>query len=159
MLQTLVWLEVGLAAAIFLLAAAQYLGLSMARREGRTSNRSRLIAYGSLMSLTVIYAAGSLIWLRSVIEAQDITKVANLPIVNWTYLVIAIMIGMLAAWDLVNHVRATLVNEPHYKPRLLTSLAMILLLVLLVGLNLSRWQVYLDEIQDTYSDSIPTGSR
>ena len=74
---------------------------------------------------------------------------------NMERVVIAIMIGMLTAWDLLNHLRATLSSEPHHKPRLMTALAMVLLLVLLVGLNLNRWQVYLDEIQDTYSDSIP----
>ena len=155
MLQTLVWLEVGLAAAIFLLAAAQYLGLTIARREGKTENRSRLLAYGSLMVLAVLYAAGSLIWLQSAVNTNDLTKIETLPTVNWTYPVIAVMIGTLSAWDLVNHLRATLIKEPHYKPRLMTALAMVLLLVLLVGLNLNRWQVYLDELQDTYSYSIP----
>jgi hypothetical protein len=37
----------------------------------------------------------------------------------------------------------------------MTALAMVLLMVLLVGLNLSRWQVYLDEIESTYVESIP----
>ena len=155
MLQTLVWLEVGLAASIFLLAAAQYLGLSMALREGKAKNRTRLIAYGSLMGLTVIYAVGSLIWLQSAVNTQELARIESLPTVNWTYLVIAIMIGTLTAWDLINHLRATLISQPHYKPRLMTALAMVLLLFLLVGLNLNRWQVYLDELQDTYSDSIP----
>jgi hypothetical protein len=48
-----------------------------------------------------------------------------------------------------------LTSQPHYKPRLMTAIAMVLLMVLLVGLNLSRWEVYLDQIQATYSESIP----
>jgi hypothetical protein len=152
MIKTLVLLEVGLAAAIFLLAAAQYLGLSQARREGRTQNVSRLMTYGTLMALTVIYAVGNLIWLGS---AQNPQNIQDLPTVNWTFLIIAVMIGILAAWDLVTHIRFALTGQPHYKPRLMTALAMVLLMVLLVGLNLSRWQVYLDEIESTYVESIP----
>ena len=156
MIKTLVLLEVGLAAAIFLLAAAQYLGLSQARREGRTQNVSRLMTYGTLMALTVIYAVGNLIWLGS---AQNPQNIQDLPTVNWTFLIIAVMIGILAAWDLVTHIRFALTGQPHYKPRLMTALAMVLLMVLLVGLNLSRWQVYLDEIESTYVESIPDTSR
>lgn len=156
MIKTLVLLEVGLAAAIFLLAAAQYLGLSQARREGRTQNVSRLLTYGSLMALTVIYAVGNLIWLGSAQNPQD---VQDLPTVNWTFLIIAVMIGILAAWDLITHIRFAITGQPHYKPRLMTALAMVLLMVLLIGLNLSRWQVYLDEIESTYVESIPDTSR
>jgi hypothetical protein len=105
MIKTLVLLEVGLAAAIFLLAAAQYLGLSQARREGRTQNVSRLMTYGTLMALTVIYAVGNLIWLGSAQNTQDVGQIENLPTVNWTFLIIAVMIGILAAWDLVTHIR------------------------------------------------------
>jgi magnesium-transporting ATPase (P-type) len=159
MIKTLVLLEVGLAAAIFLLAAAQYLGLSQARREGRTQNVSRLMTYGTLMALTVIYAVGNLIWLGSAQNTQDVGQIENLPTVNWTFLIIAVMIGILAAWDLVTHIRFALTGQPHYKPRLMTALAMVLLMVLLVGLNLSRWQVYLDEIESTYVESIPDTSR
>jgi len=158
MIKTLVLLEVGLAAAIFLLAAAQYLGLSQARREGRTQNISRLMTYGTLMALTVIYAVGNLIWLGSAPSSQNLGPIEDLPTVNWTFLIIAVMIGILAAWDLVTHVRFVLTSQPHYKPRLMTALAMVLLMVLLVGLNLARWQVYLDEIQETYVESIPDGS-
>ena len=158
MIKTLVLLEVGLAAAIFLLAAAQYLGLSQARREGRTQNISRLLTYGTLMALTVIYAVGNLIWLGSAPSAQNLGPIEDLPTVNWTFLIIAVMIGILAAWDLVTHIRFVLTSLPHYKPRLMTALAMVLLMVLLVGLNLARWQVYLDEIQETYVESIPDGS-
>lgn len=142
-------------AAIFLLAAAQYLGLSQARREGRTQNISRLVMYGSLMALTVIYAVGNLFWLGSGASPQDMSQVEDLPTVNWTFLIIAVMIGVLAAWDLATHIRFVLTSQPHYKPRPMTALAMVLLMVLLVGLNLSRWQVYLDEIQATYVESIP----
>ena len=156
MIKTLVLLEVGLAAAIFLLAAAQYLGLSQARREGRTQNVSRLMTYGTLMGLTVVYAIGNLVWLGSAQSPQD---VQDLPTVNWTFLIIAVMIGILAAWDLVTHIRFAITGQPHYKPRLMTALAMVLLMVLLVGLNLSRWQVYLDEIESTYAESIPDTSR
>lgn len=155
MIKTLVLLEVGLAAAIFLLAAAQYLGLSQARREGRTQNVSRLVTYGALMALTVIYAVGNLIWLASAPDLQDLGSIEDLPTVNWTFLIIAVMIGILAAWDLVTHIRFVLTNQPHYKPRLMTAIAMVLLMVLLVGLNLSRWEVYLDEVQATYAESIP----
>jgi magnesium-transporting ATPase (P-type) len=158
MIKTLVFLEVGLAAAIFLLAAAQYLGLSQARREGRTQNISRLVTYGTLMALTVIYAVGNLIWLGSAPSPQDMSQMENLPTVNWTFLIIAVMIGILAAWDLVTHIRFVLTSLPHYKPRLMTALAMVLLMILLVGLNLARWEVYLDDIQDTYVESIPGGS-
>jgi hypothetical protein len=159
MIKTLVLLEVGLAAAIFLLAGAQYLGLSMARREGKTRNLSRLVTYGSLMALTVIYAVGNLIWLGSAKDPIDLSRIEDLPTVNWTFLIIAVMIGVLTAWDLAMHVRYTLTKKPHYLPRLLTALAMVLLMVLLVGLNLNRWQVYLDDIQETYMDSIPTKPR
>ena len=155
MIKTLVLLEVGLAAAIFLLAAAQYLGLSQARREGRTQNVSRLVTYGCLMALTVIYAVGNLIWLASAPDLKDLGSIEDLPTVNWTFLIIAVMIGILAAWDLVTHIRFVLTNQPHYKPRLMTAIAMVLLMVLLVGLNLSRWEVYLDEVQATYAESIP----
>lgn len=155
MIKTLVLLEVGLAAAIFLLAAAQYLGLSQARREGRTQNVSRLVTYGALMALTVIYAVGNLIWLASAPNLKDLGPVEDLPTVNWTFLIIAVMIGVLAAWDLVTHIRFVLTNQPHYKPRLMTAIAMVLLMILLVGLNLSRWEVYLDEVQATYAESIP----
>ncbi|MGB3563501.1 MAG: hypothetical protein WBH85_03825 [Thermoanaerobaculia bacterium] len=158
MIKTLVLLEVGLAASIFLLAAAQYLGLSQARREGRTQNFSRLVTYGSLMALTVIYAVGNLIWLGSAPSPQDVSQVENLPTVNWTFLIIAVMIGILAAWDLVTHIRFVLTSLPHYKPRLMTALAMVLLMILLVGLNLARWDAYLGEVEATYVESIPDGS-
>lgn len=158
MIKTLVLLEVGLAASIFLLAAAQYLGLSQARREGRTQNFSRLVTYGSLMALTVIYAVGNLIWLGSAPSPQDVSQVENLPTVNWTFLIIAVMIGILAAWDLVTHIRFVLTSLPHYKPRLMTALAMVLLMILLVGLNLARWDAYLGEVEATYVESIPDRS-
>lgn len=158
MIKTLVLLEVGLAAAIFLLAAAQYLGLSMARREGKTKNISRLVTYGFLMALTVIYAVGNLIWLSSAKDTIDLTRIDQLPTVNWTFLIIAVMIGALTAWDLALHIGYTFTKQPHYKPRLMTAMAMVLLMVLLIGLNLSRWQVYLDQIESTYAESIPAES-
>jgi hypothetical protein len=106
----------------------------------------------------VIYAVGNLIWLGSAPSSQNLGPIENLPTVNWTFLVIAVMIGILAAWDLVTHIRFVLTSLPHYKPRLMTALAMVLLMILLVGLNLARWEVYLDETQSTYVESIPGGS-
>ena len=145
MLRLLVLWEVELALAIFLVATGEYIGLVFARRQGLTRNVSRLVTHGFMAALSLIYAAGALWWWRALRQPEALAGVVDSPAVNWTYLPLGTMIGVVACYELWQHARAMALGLTRSVPRLITHLVMVLLIVMLIGLSVSRWQFYVDE--------------
>ena len=134
------------------------MGLVITRRQGLTRNVSRLVTPGVLMPLCLIYALGTLIWWISVRTPEALHAAPEIPTVNWTYLLLGAMIAVLTSYELWKHAQAMVLKQSSSVQRLLTHLAMVLLMIVMIVLNVTRWQWYLDELGSAYRDSLSSQS-
>ena len=151
MLRAFSWWEIGLATAILVLAAAEFWGLSQARRQGLTDNSSRLWSHGALSLLCAAFIGLTLLWTRAFAGPA---LPLELPVANWTYLLLAVMIGLVASHEVVALHRARRRGLTRNRSRLVTHLVMLILLAVMVGINLSKWELYLERLTDEYAESL-----
>lgn len=160
MIRTFTWWEVGVATAIILLAAQQFLGLLIARRKGLTGNVSRLVTYGVLAGLGLLYAVLSVRFASTLEAADAMAGFRSLPTANWTYLVAAVMIGLVAAYEASSHVGAMRAGLTRNVSRLVSLAGIIVLLLVLIGISAAKWDLYLERLESTYREAVggPTAS-
>jgi hypothetical protein len=147
-------LEILLASAVFLLALAELRGVIRARREGRSQNLSRVISHVSMLVLLVAYMVFA--WSYLPLEASDgAIEEFNTPIFNWTYLIPGVMLTMLASWESLSVYRARRAGLTDNTSRLVTHSVMVLVLLVMMGLSVRKWDHYLDRLEASYGQSIP----
>ncbi len=155
--------EIALAGVILLLALAELLSLVIARKRGLTHNISRLVSHFALSLLLLVYIALTWIWKESL--ALTGPSRSEAPTANWTYLLLAAVIGILVSREVLSHLRARRQGLTRNLSRLVTHLAMLILLLVMVGINLAKWDAYLQRLEETYQESLtaagpaPTRSR
>jgi hypothetical protein len=154
MLGTYTSLEILLATAVFLLAFTELMGVMKARREGRSRNLSRVLSHTAMLVLLVAYAVFA--WLYLPLEA-DTGEIAvfNTPTFNWTYLIPGLIVAILAAWESLSVYQARRAGLTENTSRLVTHSVMVLVLVVMMGLSVRKWELYLDRMEATYAQSIP----
>lgn len=154
MIQTFTWLEVGVAAAILLLAGNELIGLVLARRQGLTRNVSRLVTYSSLMVLGLVYGALSLRGSAAMTAADPLAGMRQAPTANWPYLVAAVMIAVVASYEVASHVGALRSGLTTNVSRLVSLAGVLVLLVVLLGISAAKWDLYLERLESTYLEAI-----
>jgi hypothetical protein len=147
-------LEILLATAVFLLAANELRGVIRARREGRSQNLSRVVSHAAMLVLLIAYVAFA--WSYLPLEASD-SAIAdfNTPTFNWTYLIPGVIVAILAAWESLSIYRARRAGLTENTSRLVTHSVMVLVLVVMMGLSIRKWDRYLERMEATYAESIP----
>ncbi len=138
MLRLLILWEVQLAMALVLVASGEVIALIFARRKGLTRNVSRLVTHGFIAAISLIYAAGAFWTWRAPQPYLTFTSLADGPSVHWIYPLMGTMIGLVAIYELWQHARAMARGLTGSVPRLITHLVMVLLIVMLIGLSVSR---------------------
>ena len=156
MLGSFTILEILLAVAVFLLALTELLGVIRARREGRSKNLSRVVSHAAMLILLLAYVAFA--WSYLPLEAGTRETHFNTPTFNWTYLIPGIIMTILAAWESLNLYRARRAGLTDNRSRLVTHSVMVLVLVVMMGLSVRKWDLYLDRMEATYAESIPAAA-
>ena len=146
-------LEILLAVAVFLLALTELQGVIRARREGRSKNLSRVLTHAAMLVLLLVYVA--IAWSYLPLEAGKNETQFNTPTFNWTYLIPGIIVTILAAWESLNIYRARRAGLTENVSRLVTHGVMVLVLVVMMGLSVRKWDLYLQRMEATYAESIP----
>jgi hypothetical protein len=147
-------LEILLAAAVFLLALLELRGVVQARRDGRSRNRSRVVTHAAMLVLLVAYVAFA--WSYLPLEAAPgAIDTFNTPTFNWTYLLLGVMLTFLAAWESLSLYRARRAGLTDNVSRLVTHGVMVLVLLVMLGLSVRKWDRYLDRLEASYGQSIP----
>jgi hypothetical protein len=150
-------LEILLASAVFLLAASELRGVIRARREGLSSNLSRVISHAAMLVLLLAYVAFAWSYLPLEASAGAIADF-NTPTFNWTYLILGVIVSILAAWESLSIYRARRAGLTENSSRLVTHSVMVLVLVVMMGLSVRKWDRYLERMEATYAQSIPYAS-
>ena len=147
-------LEILLAAAVFLLAVVELRGVIRARRDGRSQNVSRVVSHVSMLVLLGAYVAFAVSYLP--LEASDrAIEEFNTPIFNWTYLIPGVILTMLATWESLTVYRARRAGLTDNVSRLVTHSVMVLVLLVMMGLSVRKWDHYLERLEASYGQSIP----
>jgi hypothetical protein len=146
-------LEILLAVAVFLLALSELRGVIRARREGLSTNLSRVLSHAAMLVLLVAYVA--IAWSYLPLEAGRREVHFNTPTFNWTYLIPGVLVAMLAAWESLTLYRARRAGLTENMSRLVTHGVMVLVLVVMMGLSVRKWDLYLERMEATYAQSIP----
>jgi hypothetical protein len=147
-------LEILLAAAVFLLASNELKGVLKARRDGRSRNLSRVVSHAAMLVLLLAYVVFA--WSYLPLEASSRTiKSFNTPTFNWTYLIPGVIVTILAVWESVSLYRARRAGLTDSVSRLVTHGVMVLVLVVMMGLSVRKWDRYLERMEATYAESIP----
>lgn len=147
-------LEILLAVAVFLLALTELRGVVRARREGRSKNLSRVVSHAAMLVLLVAYVVFAWSYLPLETSGADIESF-NTPTFNWTYLIPGIIVAFLAAWESLTLYRARRAGLTENMSRLVTHSVMVLVLVVMMGLSVRKWDLYLERMEATYAESIP----
>lgn len=151
-------LEILLATAVFLLAANELRGVLRARREGLSTNVSRVVSHVLMLALLVSYAVFAFSYLPLEASSGGI-ETYNTPTMNWTYLLLGVMLTLLAAWESLALVRARRQGLTENLSRLVTHSVMVLVILVMMGLSVRKWDLYLGRLEATYAKSIPAVAR
>ncbi len=159
LLQTVGWWELVIALGVVLLASGEFVALWAARRAGRTRNVSRLVMHGALAVCAAVYSWIEVSWARGLADADGITVGGGQPAVaEWGLFVVAIML-MLAVYLLVTLAWARRFGLTNTVKRLVTHVVMAAFVILVVAINLSRWQMYFRLLEESYEGSIQVPDR
>ena len=154
MLNSFTALELLLAVGVFLLAALELAGILRARREGRSQNLSRVITHAFMLALLLLYGYYAISYYP--LEASEAgIETFGTPVFNWTYLLLALLVTLLAGWEAVGLLRARRQGLTQNVSRLVSHAVMLVLLLAMMGLSGKKWDLYLDRLEVTYSKSIP----
>jgi hypothetical protein len=154
MLGSYTLLEILLASALFLLAGVELWGVIRARREGRSRNVSRVVSHVTMLLLLVAYIAFA--WSYLPLEASTgAIEEFNTPIFNWNFLIPGVLLTMLAVWEALSVLRARRAGLTNNVSRLATHCVMVLVLLVMMGLSVRKWDRYLGRLEASYGQSIP----
>ena len=146
-------LEILLAVAVFLIAGNELIGVLRARRDGLSQNLSRVVFHVVTLLLLVPYVAFAYFYLP--LEESGPIEVYGTPTFNWTYLIIGMILTVLAAWEALSMYRARRLGLTSNRTRLISYSVMFIILLVMMGLSVRKWDHYLDRMEVTYEESIP----
>lgn len=155
MIRTISWWELGLVAAVFLMSASELVQLWIARRRGLTRNVSRLVSHGLIMALLAGYGVYTVVWWSRLDVADVLARGAReLPTANWTYLVLALAVGIVVSYEMLTVAHALGRGHTRNVSRILSHLVMLILLLVLASISLTKWELYLAAVEATYAEGI-----
>ena len=147
-------LEILLGIGVALLATLELRGVLAARREGRSSNVSRIVTHGAMLLLLVLYGFFALSFYPLETSKAGIVSYGT-PVVNWTYVVLGVLVTLIAGWESLALMRARHLGLTKNLSRLVSHTVMLVMLLAMMGLSTQKWDHYLDRLEVTYSQDIP----
>lgn len=154
MIRTLIYWEIWLLVAFALVVGQELVALLYARRKGLTQNVSRVASFSLLLALAAVYALLDFGWLRYDDGADSLEALRRLPTANWGYLVLGIMIAVVLTYEVTALLGARRAGLTKAVTRLASLLAAVFLLIVLMGINQAKWNLYLERLEATYLDAI-----
>jgi hypothetical protein len=149
-------LEILLALAVFVLVAHELNGILKARREGLSKNLSRVVIRSCMLVLLVFYAVVA--WRYLPLEGTGPLLEFGTPTTPWGYLVIGAMLTFLAALEAVSLVRARTKGLTTNVSRLVSHTVSFLVLLVMLGLAVRKWEGYMGRLELTYLPGIPVSA-
>lgn len=153
MLTSLTSLELLLGLGVFLLAAHELRGVLGARLDGRSSNLSRVLTHGAMMLLLGVYGAFAVSYYPLEASRAAIDTYGT-PVVNWTYVVVAALLTLIAGWEGFDLVRARRQGLTRNLSRLVSHSVMVAMLLVMLGLSVQKWDHYMQRLEASYSQAI-----
>jgi glucan phosphoethanolaminetransferase (alkaline phosphatase superfamily) len=155
MFEVLTYVDIGLAAVMVLLALGKARGHIVARRKGLTRNVSRLMAHGLIGVLMLAYIRLSVGWLQTYHTLGTEPNVTGMFTMLWVYCLLGLAIVLLVTLEISTHVRALSSGHTRNISRLITCLLMFVVMLIMLGVNMKRWNAFIDELEAPYHDMIP----
>ena len=159
MFEVLSYWDMGLAAATGLLALGKVRGLVVARRKGLTRNLSRLVTHGLIGLLMVVYIWLGVGWMQTYQTLGTEPDLTGIYTMIWTYCLLGLAMALLVTLEISTHLRALSSGLTRNVSRLTTCLVMLVVMLVMLSVNTRRWDLFLDELEGSYPDSIPTSAR
>ncbi len=157
MTRTLTLWELGLLVAFALIVGSQLGGLLMARRRGLTRNVTRVVNFSALLALAAVHLVLTLRWLQLADEVDPLVALRSLPAANWGYLLLVVMIILVLAYEAASHVLALRAGLTKNVSRLAALGVAAVILLALIGISDARWDLYLDEVEISFQQSLAAG--
>ncbi len=132
----------------------ELVSLLLARHRGLTRNVSRVVTFSLLLVLAVAYGLFELRWLRLEDGARGVEGLRRLPMGNWGLLVLGVMIALVLAYELAALVHARAAGLTRTVSRLVALLIAVALLLVLLGISQVKWDIYLDQLDAIYSETL-----
>ena len=154
MIRTLATWEFLLLGAFVLIVGKEFVDLLVARRKGLTRNVSRVVTFTALLLLAVAYAILEARWMRFDESVGDMESLRRLPMANWGYLVLGVMIALVLGYEVSALVQARIAGLTKTVSRLVALLIAVVLLLVLLGISQAKWNLYLDRLDSIYSESL-----
>lgn len=158
MIRTVTIWELWLLVALVLVVGRELVALLMARRKGLTRNVSRVVTFSSLLVLAAVYGTLAVSWFRVDANLGAREELHRLPMFNWGYPLLGVMIAVVLAYELAALVHARGSGMTSNVSRLASLSVSIVLLLVLLGISEVRWELYLvQRLESASSDSLSTG--
>jgi glucan phosphoethanolaminetransferase (alkaline phosphatase superfamily) len=158
MFEVLTYVDIGLAAVMVLLALGKARGHIVARRKGLTRNVSRLMAHGLIGLLMLVYVRLSVGWLQTYHSLGTDLDVSGMFTMLWVYCLLGLALVLLATLEISTHLRALSRGHTRNVSRLITCLLMLVVMLIMLGVNMKRWNAFIDELEAPYHDMIRTST-
>lgn len=152
MFEILTYVDLGLAAVIVLFAFGKAKGHIAARRKGLTHNLSRLIAHALIGLLMLVYIRLSVGWLQTYYTLGTEPDVTGMFTMLWVYCLLGLAIAVLGTLEISTHVRALRSGRTNNVSRLINCLLMLAVMLLMLGVNLGRWNAFIEELEAPYRE-------
>lgn len=149
-------IEILLSLAVLVLASYELSTLLAARREGKTSNKSRVVSHVAIVVLVVVYAI--LAWTYLPLEGEGPIEPFGAPTVPWAYLLLGGLLSLVAAFEAVSMVRARTLGLTENLSRLVSYSVTFLVLLAMLGLAGLKWQNYLARLDATAQGAMQTST-
>jgi hypothetical protein len=158
MFEILTYVDIGLAVVMVLFALGKARGHIVARRKGLTRNVSRLVAHVLIGLLMLAYVRLSIGWLQTYNTLGTEPDVTGMFTMLWVYCLLGLAIAVLATLEISTHLRALKRGQTRNVSRLINCLLMLVVMLIMVGVNWTRWNVFIDELEAPYQDLISTSA-
>ena len=158
MFEILTYVDIGLAIVMVLFALGKTRGHIVARRKGLTRNLSRLVAHVLIGLLMLAYIRLSIGWLQTYNTLGTDPDVTGMFTMLWVYCLLGLAIAILATLEISTHLRALNSGQTRNVSRLINCLVMLVVMLIMVGVNWTRWNVFIAELEAPYQDMISTSA-
>jgi len=131
---------------LFILSFYEFLAILLARIKKLTKNISRIITHFIICVILIIISINSVIWLKY-IEKFNIMKIQKPIFVNWSFLVILILIGFLFIYEFIGIYNARRYKLTKNISRLITHFVMLILFFILIYCSVIKWNIYIEMLK------------
>jgi hypothetical protein len=147
-------LEFLLALAVFILVSHELSEILRARREGLSTNVSRVVLRVTMLMLLVVYAVVAYAYLPLEVGEGGIQEFGT-PTAPWGYLLLGGLLMILAGAEALGIMRARQKGLTQNRSRLVLHTVSFLVLLTMLGLAVRKWDRYLERLDITIVQGPP----